>query len=40
MPAFDQYTAFIGLEDYRQLEEAFLPATDPEKADADACRGA
>lgn len=40
MPAFDQYTTFIGLEDYRRLEEAFLPAIDPEKADADARRRA
>lgn len=28
MPTFDDYTTFIGLQDYRRLEEAFLPASD------------
>lgn len=35
MPAFEEYTTFIGLQDYRRLEEAFLPASDHEVADAE-----
>ncbi len=38
MPAFEEYTSFVGLEDYRRLEEAYLPAGDVEDTSTGARR--
>lgn len=38
MPAFEEYTSFVGLEDYLRLEEAYLPAGDVEDTSTGARR--